>query len=118
MLALVSFLMPFGEMLILRRPAPDWSTIWFAELFLTTYAVYWWYVMDKRERNFRTGAIQNFGVIWLSVIALPVYFVRSRGWKRGLLAILAGFGVVLFVAALSYVGEKAGGAIHLQHTGS
>jgi hypothetical protein len=62
--------------------------------------------MDKRERNFRTGVIQNLGVIWVSVIALPVYFVRSRGWKRGLLAILAGFGVVLLVAGAVLCGRK------------
>jgi hypothetical protein len=111
MLALVSLLMPFGEMIALRRLAPAWSTIWFAEFFLSIYAVYWWYVMDKRERNFRTGAIQNFGVIFLSVVGLPVYLVRSRGWKRGALATLGALGVLLVVSALAYMGEAAGEAI-------
>jgi len=50
-------------------------------------------------------------VIVAAIIALPIYFVRSRGWRRGLAAAavaLALFGVTL---ALGELGEWLGGAL-------
>jgi hypothetical protein len=65
-----------------------------------TILVYWGYHLDKRERAFRAGPIQNIGVLILSVIAVPVYLVRSRGWKRGAVATGLAFGFVLLVTAV------------------
>ncbi|HEY0281083.1 MAG TPA: hypothetical protein VGC27_00470 [Rhizomicrobium sp.] len=111
MLALVSFSLPLGEMVVLHRPAPRWSTLSFAEAFLTAYAIYWWYVTDKRERSFTAGRVQDFGVILATIIALPVYFVRSRGWWRGALAILGALAIIILVGLLALVGGRIGAAI-------
>jgi CDP-diglyceride synthetase len=111
MLALVSFLGPIGEYLVLKRLAEPWSICLIIEAILTTYAVYWWYTIDRRERNFRTGPLQNIGVVAISVLALPIYFVRSRGWVRGAVATLALLGVIIAVAALAYAGGRIGRSI-------
>jgi len=111
MLGLVTFLGPVGEYLILKRLADPWSIYLIIEVVLTTYAVYWWYVIDRRERNFRTGPVQNIGVILISILALPIYFVRSRGWGRGALASLGMLGVFVVLIALAYAGEKVGRSI-------
>jgi hypothetical protein len=111
MLGLVSFLLPMGELLVFKRPVERWSMYMFVEVILSTYATYWWYVIDKRERNFRAGVFQNMGVVFLSIIALPIYFIRSRGWGRGALASLGAVGVAICVGVLTYLGESAGRAI-------
>jgi CDP-diglyceride synthetase len=108
MLGLVSFLLPMGEFLILKRSAEPLSMYAFIELALSTYAVYWWYVADKRERAFRAGTIQNVGVILLSIVAVPIYLVRSRGWGHGALAILWVVVVVTAIVALDWAGQLTG----------
>ena len=111
MLALVTFLGPVGEYLILKRLAEPWSLYLIIEVVLTTYAVYWWYTIDRRERTFRTGPFQNIGVVAISFIALPIYFVRSRGWARGSLASLAMLGVMIVLVMMAYAGERLGRSI-------
>jgi hypothetical protein len=70
-----------------------------------------------KEKHRALRAIQNFGVIFLGVVGLPVYLFRSRGWKRGALASLGALGALLFVEALSYVGAKTGEAIAFSPSG-
>jgi hypothetical protein len=50
----------------------------------------------------------NGGVIVAAIIALPIYFVRSRGWKRGALATLAALAVFGITLALGELGEWLG----------
>lgn len=111
MLAIVSFVLPMGEILIFKRPLNNANTYMLAEVLLSAYAIYWWYVVDRRERKFRTGTFQNIGVAVFAIVGLPVYLIRSRGWARGALATLGALGVLICVAALSYLGELAGRAI-------
>src|SRR5262249_2318100 len=61
----------------------EYGNLAVAETFLSIAPIYWWYYVDKQERQFRAGPLLNVGVIALAAIALPVYFIRSRGWKRG-----------------------------------
>ena len=113
MLAIVSFVLPMGELLIFKRPLTTANTYMLAEVLLSAYAVYWWYVVDRRERNFRTGIFQNIGVAVFTLVGLPIYFIRSRGWGRGALATLGALGVLVCVGLLTYLGELAGRAIAL-----
>ena len=79
-----------------------------AETALSLVLLFWWYHLDKADHNYQAGKLMNAGVLLLAVVALPIYFVRSRGWKRGARAI----GVAaLFLGAtflLSEVGERLG----------
>ena len=44
----------------------------------------------------------NAGVLIFAAIALPIYFVRSRGWKQGGIAILA---ALVFLGVTFLLGE-------------
>jgi hypothetical protein len=113
MLAVVSFVLPMGEFVIFKRPAAPMSGYMLAEAVLTAYAIYWWYVLDKREGKFRAGTFQNIGVAVFALVGLPVYFIRSRGWGRGSVAIGVSLCVLICVMLLAYLGELAGRAIAL-----
>jgi hypothetical protein len=106
----VSFFGPLVEMWLTGR-VEDYGRFDLAETFVAIALVYWWYHADKRARGYAAGPLMNAGVIVAAVIALPVYFVRSRGWKRGALATalaLVALGVTL---GLGELGELAGGAL-------
>lgn len=73
-----------------------------AETALTLIVLFWWYHLDKAEQNYQAGKLMNAGVLLVAVIALPIYFIRSRGWKRGARTI----GVAaLFLGATFVLGE-------------
>jgi hypothetical protein len=103
----VSFLVPLGEAAILRRVEPFGSAALIQGV-LSAIAVYWWYYLDRRERQFRTGAFQNMAVAVIGLIGLPVYLFRSRGLGRGALATGLAFVALIVSGLLSYAGELAG----------
>jgi hypothetical protein len=76
-----------------------------AETFVAIALVFWWYHVDKRSHGYRAGPLMNGGVIAAAIIALPIYFVRSRGWKRGALATLGALAVFGLTFALGELGE-------------
>jgi hypothetical protein len=79
-----------------------------AETALSLVLLFWWYHLDKADHGYHAGKLMNAGVLLLAVIALPIYFVRSRGWKRGARAIVI---AALFLGAtflLSELGERLG----------
>jgi hypothetical protein len=53
----------------------------------------------------------NGSVIVVAIIALPLYFVRSRGWKRGGLATVAALLAVGISFALGELGKALGLAL-------
>lgn len=107
-----SFVVPLGEAVILKRiePMGEGAVIQTA---LSAIAIYWWYYLDKTERAFRAGTLQNMGVAVISVVGIPVYLFRSRGFKRGILASLVAFVTLVTSGAVSYLGELIGFKIAL-----
>jgi len=71
---------------------------------LSLVALFWWFHLDKAEHNYRAGKLMNAGVLIFAALALPVYFVRSRGWKRGGIAIVW----ALVFLGVMFVLEEAG----------
>jgi hypothetical protein len=102
-LAAISFLMPAIERAMTGR-VEMLSSYGLVETALSLIALFWWYHLDKAEHNYRAGKLMNAGVLIFAAIALPIYFVRSRGWKRGGIAILC---ALLFLAVM-FVLEEAG----------
>ena len=102
-LAAISFVMPAVERAMAGH-VEMLSTYGLAETALSLIALFWWFHLDKAERNYRAGKLMNAGVLLFAAIALPIYFVRSRGWKRGGIAILC---ALLFLAVM-FVLEEAG----------
>ena len=103
----MSFAGPLVEMLVTGQ-VEDFGRFEMAETLLAIALVFWWYHVDKRSRGYRAGPLMNGGVLAAAAIALPVYFVRSRGWKGGALATLVAVGVFLLSLLLENAGEWLG----------
>lgn len=65
----------------------------------------WWYHLDKAEHGYAAGRLMNAGVLVMALIALPVYFVRTRGWRRGAITIAV---AVAFLLVTYLLGEAGG----------
>lgn len=104
LLALVSFFGPFFEILVTGRVEPygKWEL---AETFAALALVFWWYHVDKAEHDYRAGPLMNGGMLLAIVVAMPIYFVRSRGWKRGARATAIAAAVLAVLFALGEAGE-------------
>jgi len=70
--------------------------------------IFWWYHVDKREHDYQAGPLMNGGIIAVAVIALPIYFVRTRGWKGGAIATVLALVVFGVLLGLSELGEWLG----------
>ena len=82
-----------------------------ADTIVSLAAIYWWYYADKAQRQYRAGPLLNVGVIAAAIIALPIYFIRSRGWKRGGLATGVAAALLAATFGLEWLGEAIGTAI-------
>jgi hypothetical protein len=100
-LALVSFVSPLAEEFATGAVEP-FSTFGIVEALISLVLLFWWYHLDKAERDYRAGKLMNAGVLVLAVVALPVYFIRSRGWRRGPRTIAL---ALLFLGATYALGE-------------
>lgn len=107
LLALISFLGATLEAALTGRVEP-FGKFELVESLLSILPLYWWYYLDKEERNFQTGVFQNLAVIGVAAIGLPVYFIRCRGWKDGAIATALAYAAWGVLVGLGLVGEKFG----------
>ena len=109
-LALLSFASPALERVVTGR-VELLSGFGMAETLLSLVVLFWWFHLDKAEHDYRAGKLMNAGVLLLAAVALPIYLIRSRGWRRGVIAI----GVALLFLAgtlvLAELGERLGAAL-------
>jgi hypothetical protein len=103
----VSLAGPFVEVLVTGH-VEEFGKFEMAETFVAIALIFWWYHVDKRDHGYRAGPLMNGGVLAAAIVALPIYFVRSRGWKRGALATLAALAVFGITLALGELGEWLG----------
>lgn len=73
--------------------------------------MYWWYYMDKQQTGYKAGPLMNVGVIAVAVIAFPIYFIRSRGWRRGAITTVQAGCFLGAVYLLEMLGETIGKAV-------
>ena len=109
-LAAISLLGPILELVATGRIEP-YGNFAMAEVFVSIAPIYWWYHEDKNEVQYIAGPLMNGGVIALAIVVLPIYFIRSRGWKRGSLFILMMAVALAISIALEAAGEAIGTAI-------
>ena len=105
--AVLSFAGPFVERLATGR-VEMLSAYGLAETALSLALLFWWYHVDKLEHGYQAGRLMNAGVLVAAVLALPIYLVRTRGWKRGGIAVALGAGFRALLFALEEIGELAG----------
>ena len=103
----ISFVMPALERAITGQ-VEMLSTYGLVETALSLIALFWWFHLDKAEHDYRAGRLMNAGVLVLAALALPIYFVRSRGWKRGAIAIAWAAVFVGLIFVLEDAGEWVG----------
>ena len=109
-LAAVSLVVPLIEVAV-TGASEEFGAYALVQTLLQVLAIFWWYHFDKAARGYRAGPLMNAGVVALALVALPIYFIRSRGWRHGSVAIAKG--IVVFAAAtgLEYLGEWLGKAL-------
>jgi len=110
LLAAISLLGPMTERMLTGR-VDDFSTYAIVDTLLSLVLVFWWFHMDKAERGYRAGKLMNAGMLVMVVIAMPVYLVRSRGWRQGGAAIALAALFLGLMLLLEYAGEQLGGLI-------
>jgi hypothetical protein len=107
LLGVVSLVAPFVEMVATGQVEPL-SKFDLAATVIELPLIFWWYHVDKREHDYQAGPLMNGGVLAVAIVALPIYFVRTRGWKRGAVATLLALAVFLVLLGLSELGEWIG----------
>lgn len=106
-LAALSFMSPMVEALVTGR-VETLSAYGLIETLVSLVLLFTWYHLDKRERDYRAGRLMNAGMLAAAVIALPIYLVRSRGWKHGMIAIATAALYLALTLGLAELGELAG----------
>jgi hypothetical protein len=112
LLAFAAFLFPMLERALTGR-VELLSGFGVAETLVGLAAIYWWYHVDKAERQYRAGPLMNGGMVALTIVAMPIYFVRSRGWKHGLTATAVAIAVYAVTLGLETLGERLGSALYM-----
>jgi len=107
LLALISFGGAVLEAVMTGRVEP-FGKFDLVESLLSLGPLYWWYYLDKEQRRFSTGVVQNLAVIGVAVLGLPVYFIRSRGWKQGGIATALALAFWAVLVGLGLLGEELG----------
>jgi hypothetical protein len=107
LLAAIALVSPALEMAMTGR-VEMFSSYGLVETAVSLVLLFWWYHLDKADHGYQAGRLMNAGVLLLAVIALPVYFIRSRGWARGARAIVAAALFLGATLALSELGERLG----------
>jgi hypothetical protein len=107
LLVALSFLGPFIEALV-RGEVEPLGKFELAETFVALALIFWWYHLDKAEHGYRAGPLMNGGMLVLTALAMPVYLLRTRGWKRGAIATAIAIGVFAALYALGEAGEWLG----------
>jgi hypothetical protein len=104
----LSTVAPCAHFIVTGHPIQPVTPYWLFDVVFFTAATYWWYLADKKQRNFKTGGTQNIAVVFLTLIGLPVYFIRSRGWLKGILATIMAVLVFVGLGTLGLLSELAG----------
>jgi hypothetical protein len=108
LMAAVSFVSPLVESFA-TGGVEMMSSHGLVETAISIVLLFWWYHVDKDERDYTAGRLMNAGVLVLAAVALPIYFVRSRGWRRGSVTIALAASFVLATFGLGAAGEWLGG---------
>ena len=106
-LAGLSLVMPALERAMTGR-VEMLSSYGLAETALSLVALFTWFHLDKAEQGYRAGRLMNAGVLLVAVVALPIYLVRSRGWRRGGIALSLALVFLGVMFALEEAGEWLG----------
>lgn len=81
-MAALSFASPFVEMMATGR-TEMLSAYGIAETLASLVLFFWWYHLDKADHGYAKAYVMNAAMLVMAIVALPIYFVRTRGWRGG-----------------------------------
>jgi len=73
-------------------------------LLIGLFLIFFWFRLDSDQLGYRRTPVLSVMVLALTVVALPYYFLRSRGFLRGSIAT-----ALSLVVAVAYSMLQAGG---------
>lgn len=79
------------------------SDLWFMPVFV--FLIFLWYRLDSNERSYKRSPWLSVSVVAIAAIGLPYYLFRTRGFKRGLIAVVLALLVLLANAVMGIVGQ-------------
>jgi hypothetical protein len=106
LLGALSFLTGITIVLFHEHPGLDQvTTVVF--MLLALVVIFWWYVQDTNALQYKRTTILNVCIIAIGFIALPYYFFRSRGFRKG--AVATAYFLIIFIGwyVISYGGSYA-----------
>ena len=104
-LALVSFLA--GAINQYFYPGADFAKSDIPFIFLSLFLLFYWYHLDAIEHSYRRSVFLNISVILIAALAMPYYFFRSRGFKKGFLATIGFFALIVLFNFITVGGQYA-----------
>jgi hypothetical protein len=95
-------------------PSQAWADgVAVSSVLVVSLLIFAWYFEDARERAFRRGYWQDFGVAGAALVGLPVYLYRTRGAWRGTLAVGGALLFYLLMLLTMVVGSVLGLVVRL-----
>ena len=88
-------------------PGQPWPPTAVAFTVVGALLIFIWYRIDSAELNYKRSPWLNIAVVALAVVALPYYFFRSRGAKRGSIATIVLLASFILSGILSMGGMYA-----------
>lgn len=86
------------------RPFPP-TTLWF--LAAGALLIFAWYCFDARQIGYHRSPWLDVAVVAVAFVALPYYFFRSRGARKGLVATILFVLAGIAYSALTILGQYA-----------
>jgi hypothetical protein len=86
------------------EPSQPFGAVVVAESLIGVFFVFLWFRTDAERLGFKRSLFLNIAVVGLALVALPYYFIRSRGLRGGTIAILFFFAALVAWAALKWLG--------------
>ena len=80
------------------------SKVYLPFLLIGLFLIFFWFRLDSDQLGYRRTPVLSVMVLALTVVALPYYFLRSRGFLRGSIAT-----ALFLVVAVAYSMLQAGG---------
>jgi hypothetical protein len=72
--------------------------------FVGLVLVLMWVIIDAREHNFKRSALFNILVVAITVLSVPYYLFKSRGFAKGLLAVIGFFSFMVLWSVVQVMG--------------
>ena len=104
-LALISFLS--GAVNQYFYPGADFAKSDIPFIFLSLFLLFYWYHLDAIEHGYRRSVFLNISVILIAALAMPYYFFRSRGFKRGFISTIGFFATIVLFNFITLGGQYA-----------